>query len=109
MAKISQIAFMGRSFGFHLLLISQQFNAKVADTAIREQLGIKIYMGSKISTESAMMLFPNSNIDKSQALPEHCGYISTPERELDILQLPKIADPKGLKARLQELGGKYRT
>lgn len=109
MAKISQIAFMGRSFGFHLLLISQQFNAKVADTAIREQLGIKIYMGSKISTESATMLFPNSGIDKSQALPEHCGYISTPEQELDIIMVPKVADPKALKARLQELGNKYRT
>ena len=109
MAKISQIAFMGRSFGFHLVLISQQFNAKVLDTAIREQLGIKIYMGSKISTESAAMLFPNSQIDKSQALTEHCGHISTPEKELDIIKLPKVVNPKGLKARLQELGNKYRT
>lgn len=53
MGKISHIAFMGRSFGYHLILISQQFNAKVLDTAIREQFGIKIYMGTRISTESA--------------------------------------------------------
>lgn len=97
MGMASHLAFMGRSFGYHLILISQQFNAKVIDTAIREQLGVKIYMGSTISAESATMLFPNCEIDKSTHLPAHCGYISLPECELDVIQMPYIAEPWRLK------------
>lgn len=104
MGMISHLAFMGRSFGYHLVLISQQFNAKVIDTAIREQFGIKIYMGSTISTESAAMLFPNCEIDKSVPLPAHCGYISLPEKELDIIQMPYIEEPWRLKELLVSKG-----
>lgn len=109
MAKVSHIAFMGRSFGYHLLFISQQFNAKVLDTAIREQFGIKIYMGSTISTESATMLFPNCEIDKSIHLPRCCGYISMPEKELDIIQIPFLKEPKKLKKLLEKKGRVYFT
>lgn len=107
MSKVSHIAFMGRSFGYHLIFISQQFNAKVLDTAIREQFGIKIYMGSVISTESATMLFPNADIDKSIHLPRFCGYISTLETELDIIQIPFIEEPKRLKELLVYNGKRY--
>lgn len=105
MSKISHVAFMGRSFGYHLAFISQQFNAKALDTAIREQFGIKIYMGSSISTESAGMLFPNCEIDKSAKLPKYCGYISMPEKELDIMQIPFVEKPERLKSLLMEKGG----
>lgn len=105
MSKISHIAFMGRSFGYHLVFISQQFNAKALDTAIREQFGIKIYMGSSISTESAGMLFPNCEIDKSAKLPKYCGYVSMPEKELDIIQIPFVDKPERLKLLLMEKGG----
>ena len=104
MAKISHLAFMGRSFGYHLLFISQQFNAKVLDTAIREQFGIKIYMGRGISTESATMLFPNCDIDKSVRLPCCCGYIQTPDTELAVLRIPFLSHPKGLKQLLIRKG-----
>jgi|GEM_PF-2899868 len=107
MNKISHIAFMGRSFGYHLILISQQFNAKVIDTAIREQFGVKVYMGSTISTESAVMLFPNSEIDKNLHLPKCCGYISLPENEIGIIQIPYIQKPDKLK-QLLELKGQRR-
>lgn len=107
MSKISHIAFMGRSFGYHLILISQQFNAKVLDTAIREQFGIKIYMGTRISTESATMLFPNCEIDKSEVLPKCCGYIAMPEKELDIIQAPYIDEPQKLKKLLIQKGQAY--
>ena len=107
MSKVSHIAFMGRSFGYHLIFISQQFNAKVLDTAIREQFGIKIYMGSTISTESATMLFPNADIDKSIHLPRFCGYISTLETELDIIQIPFIEEPSKLKDLLVYNGKRY--
>ncbi len=107
MSKISHIAFMGRSFGYHLILISQQFNARVIDTAIREQFGTKVYMGSTISTESATMLFPNSEIDKSVHLPKCCGYISLPEKEIGVLQIPYIREPDKLK-RLLEIKGQRR-
>lgn len=104
MGMVSHVAFMGRSFGYHLILISQQFNAKVIDTAIREQFGVKLYMGSTISTESAAMLFPNCQIDKASHLPAHCGYISMPEKELDIIQMPYIAEPRRLKDLLAAKG-----
>lgn len=107
MGKVSHIAFMGRSFGYHLIFISQQFNAKVLDTAIREQFGIKIYMGSTISTESATMMFPNAELDKSQHLPRFCGYISLPEKELEIIQIPFIEEPKLLKELLIQNGKAY--
>ena len=104
MSKVSHIAFMGRSFGYHLLFISQQFNAKVLDTAIREQFGIRIYMGATISTESANMLFPNSDINKSKHLPPYCGYISMPEKDIEIIQLPYIEEPDKLKKLLKQKG-----
>ncbi len=108
MTKISHIAFMGRSFGYKLILISQQFNSKVIDTAIREQFGIKIYMGSTISTESATMLFPNCGIDKSIHLPKCCGYISIPEKELDYIQIPFLNQPDKLKKLLISKGLVYK-
>lgn len=107
MSKISHLAFMGRSFGYHLLFISQQFNAKVIDTSIREQFAIRIYMGSVIFTESATMLFPNCEIDKSVHLPRCCGYISMPEREIDIIRVPFIAEPAKLKRLLVKKGREY--
>lgn len=107
MSKISHLAFMGRSFGYKLFFISQQFNSKVIDTAIREQFGIKIYMGSTISTESATMLFPNCEIDKSVHLPKCCGYISLPEKDIDTIQVPFISDPTKLKKLLIQKGISY--
>lgn len=108
MAKISHIAFMGRSFGYKLFFISQQFNSKVMDTAIREQFGIKIYMGSTISTESATMLFPNCEIDKSIHLPKCCGYLSMPEKEVATIQIPFLSEPEKLKRLLIQKGELYR-
>lgn len=104
MTKVGHLAFMGRSFGFHLILISQQFNAKVLDTAIREQFGVKIYMGASISSESAQMLFPNCEIDKSHRLPPCCGYIASPDKDLQILQMPFISRPEKLKKLLEKKG-----
>lgn len=108
MAKISHIAFMGRSFGYKLFFISQQFNSKVMDTAIREQFGIKMYMGSTISTESATMLFPNCEIDKSIHLPKCCGYLSMPEKEIATIQIPFLSESEKLKQLLIQKGKLYR-
>lgn len=107
MERVSHIAFMGRSFGYKLIFISQQFNSKVMDTAIREQFGIKIYMGSFISTESATMLFPNCEIDKSIHLPKCCGYISMPEKSIDTIQIPFLDEPDKLKKLLIQKGKCY--
>lgn len=108
MGKLGHIAFMGRSFGYKLFFISQQFNSKILDTAIREQFGIKLYMGSTISTESATMLFPNCEIDKSIHLPKCCGYISMPEKDLDNIQIPFLSEPDKLKHLLIQKGEFYR-
>ncbi len=107
MNKISHIAFMGRSFGYKLFFISQQFNSKVIDTAIREQFGIKLYMGSTISTESATMLFPNCEINKSIHLPKCCGYISMLEKDVDTIQIPFLNEPDKLKRLLVLKGQDY--
>lgn len=107
MNKISHIAFMGRSFGYKLFFISQQFSSKVIDTAIREQFGTKLYMGSTISTESASMLFPNCEIDKSIHLPKCCGYISMQEKDIDIIQIPFLSEPDKLKRLLIQKGQNY--
>ena len=104
MSEISHLGFMSRSFGYHMLFISQQFSSRVMDTAIREQFSIRIYMGSTISTESATMLFPNCEIDKSVHLPKCCGYISMPEKELDIIQTPFLSEPAKLKRLLMKKG-----
>lgn len=103
MAQVAQLALMGRAYGYHLIFISQQPSAKVIDTAIREQFGIRLYMGATISTESAGMLFPGVEIDKGRHLPEHVGYIATPEKELDTILIPEV-DPAALKAELEQLG-----
>ncbi|MEE3467208.1 MAG: hypothetical protein VZQ83_02090 [Eubacterium sp.] len=104
MKKISHLAFMGRSFGYHLIFVSQQFNAKVIDTAVREQFGIKIYMGSTISAESLTMMYPHSLIDKNMHLQDHCGYVSLPGKDVVIIQMPFIDDPALLKQLLIEKG-----
>lgn len=106
LAKISHIAFMGRSFGFHLILIGQQFNSDVLPTAIREQMSTRIYMGNRIYTESAIMLFPNSEIDKNSVLPNYHGYIATPSVELDVIVVPEV-DAGKLKQELMKLGKNY--
>ena len=53
------------------------------------------------------MLFPNADIDKSIHLPRFCGYISTLETELDIIQIPFIEEPKRLKELLVYNGKRY--
>lgn len=107
MEKLGTIAFLGRSYKHFLLLVGQRFDSTVLNTSIREQLGIRAYVGSTISKESASMLFPNCEIDKSKPLPRFCGYVSTPERELDILQVPFISRPDLLKELLIEKGKVY--
>lgn len=108
MAKLSQIAFMGRAYKYHLLFIAQQFSSKVMDTAVREQLTLRIYAGRTISTENQTMLFPNSGIDKGKALPPYCGFVFTPEKELETLQIPYIEHPGKLKKLLIAKGKRYR-
>lgn len=109
MEKISHIAFMGRSFGFHLILINQQFNADILPTAIREQFATRVHMGNRIYTETATMLFPNVSIDKSVRLPNYHGYIATPQTDVDIIAIPELSNPQQLKKDLQALGKKYYT
>ena len=61
-------------------------------------------MGSTISTESATMLFPNVDIDKSIHLQRFCGYISLPESDIEIIQIPYIDNPLLLKKLLISKG-----
>lgn len=105
MKMISGVIFMGRSYGYSVILISQRFDAETIKTALREQCGIKIYMGSTISQQAATMLFPNSELDKSNRLPPCCGYYSTPKTDLATLTIPKVDIP-ALDRRLKILGAR---
>lgn len=90
MQLLSGVFLMGRSYNFHLILVSQRFDADALKTAYREQCGVKVHMGASISQQSATMLFPNSEIDKSARLEEFCGYLSTPQQDLEIIITPKF-------------------
>lgn len=90
MQMISNLIFMGRSYGYHIILVAQRFDATIISTNLREQFGVKIYMGASISVQAATMLFPNTDLDKSVRLPPYCGYISTPKTDNSILIMPKV-------------------
>lgn len=104
MAKLSHIAFMGRTVGYHMILIGQQIHSKVLDTAIREQFATRIYMGQSISLESQHMLFPDAVIDKSLRLPNQCGYFTTLEVGIGKIQVPTISDIKSFNKLLRSMG-----
>lgn len=102
MRMISPVIFMGRAYGYHIILMSQRFDADTIKTALREQFGIKVYMGPNISQQAATMLFPGSDIDKCERLPPYCGYISTPKVDNAVIITPKI-DVQALDLRLKAL------
>ena len=102
MQLLSGVFLMGRSYNFHLILVSQRFDADALKTAYREQCGVKVHMGASISQQSATMLFPNSEIDKSSRLQEFCGYLSTPQQDLEIIITPKF-DLTALHKRISRL------
>lgn len=103
MKTISSVVFMGRSYKYSIILISQRFDADTIKTSLREQFSVKVYMGPTISQQSATILFPNSEVDKSTRLPPCCGYISTPKTDCDTIIIPKVDIP-ALDRRLKALG-----
>lgn len=103
MKTISSVVFMGRSYKYSIVLISQRFDADTIKTSLREQFSVKVYMGPTISQQAATILYPNSEVDKSTRLPPCCGYISTPKTDLDTIILPKVDIP-ALDRRLKALG-----
>ena len=106
--KLSKLAFLARSFNTHILLIMQQANSDVIPTAIREQLTLKIIMGKSTPESKRMMFGSGCEISQETPLERYCGYISTPDKPVEILQTPRLADPKRLKQDLIQLGQKYR-
>ena len=62
-------------------------------------------MGASISTQSAISLYPNSEIKKSARLQEYCGYISTPTTDLEVIITPKV-DIQALDMRIAKLSSK---
>lgn len=104
MGTLANVIFMGRSYGFSVILVSQRFDAETIKTSYREQFAIKVHMGSSISQQSATMLFPNAeNLDKSVRLPPCCGYMCTPKTDCETIIIPKVDIPE-LDRRLKTLG-----
>jgi hypothetical protein len=99
---LSNLVFMGRSYGYHIILVAQRFDADIIRTNLRDQFGVKVYMGSGISQQAATMLFPNSEVDKSVRLEPYCGYISTPKVDVAVMITPKV-DITALDRRLKAL------
>lgn len=104
MDKVRDVAQMGRSYNFHLILVGQQFSAKVLETGIREQLSTRVYMGRTISAESAQMLFPGCDIDKGAVLGKYRGYVITADRGFEIMAMPEFDQPDQLLPHIQALG-----
>ena len=107
MQLLSGVFLMGRSYNFHIVLVSQRFDADALKTAYREQCGVKVHLGASISQQSATMLFPNSEIDKSTRLQAFCGYLSTPQQDLEIIITPKF-DLTALHKRISQLSSNLR-
>lgn len=105
MRQISNLIFMGRSYGYHVILVGQRFDADTIRTNLRDQFGIKVYMGQSISQQAATMLFPGSEVDKSERLPPYCGYIATPKTDCTVIITPKV-DLSALDSRLKALSHK---
>ena len=106
MNMITSVIQQGRSFLYTCILCSQRFDASSSLRGnLKEQFAVKVYLGSSISTESATMLFPNSEIDKSARLQEYCGYISTPTTDLEVIITPKV-DVQALDRRIAKLSSK---
>lgn len=105
MRRISNLIFMGRSYGYHVILAGQRFDADTIRTNLRDQFGIKVYMGQSISQQAATMLFPGSEVDKSERLPPYCGYITTPKTDCAVIITPKV-DLSALDSRLKALSHK---
>lgn len=106
MKMISPLIMLSRAYNYSIVLVSQRFGA--TDNLVgnlKEQFGIKVFMGAEISTQSATMLFPNSEIDKSARLQEYCGYISTPTTDIEVIITPKV-DVQALDRRIAKLSSK---
>lgn len=101
MNQIRAVAQMGRSYNYHLILIGQQFSAKVLETGIREQLATRVYMGRTISSESAKMLFPGCDIDQATVLGKHRGYVITADRGFESIIMPEFDHPELLLKHIQ--------
>lgn len=101
MDKVRAVAQMGRSYNYHLILIGQQFSAKVLETGIREQLATRVYMGRTISPESAQMLFPGCDIEKGTVLGKHRGYVITADRGFESIIMPEFDHPERLLNHIQ--------
>ncbi len=108
MTKLKHIAFMGRSFGYHLILVSQQFNANVLPTELRDNFQTRIHMG-QLHTETQRMLFENQTVDKSKPIKRYTGFISAPNIEFDTIVIPELQNVQHLKSDLIALGQKYYT
>lgn len=108
MTKLKHIAFMGRSFGYHLILVSQQFNANVLPTELRDNFQTRIHMG-QLHTETQRMLFEHQTVDKSKPIKRYTGFISAPNIEFDTIVIPELSNPQQLKKDLQALGQQYYT
>ncbi len=106
MTKLKHIAFMGRSFGYHLILVSQQFNANVLPTELRDNFQTRIHMG-QLHTETQRMLFEHQTVDKSKPIKRYTGFISAPNIEFDTIVIPELQNVQQLKKDLITLGQKY--
>lgn len=104
MDQIRAVAQMGRSYNFHLILVGQQFSAKVLETGIREQLATRVYMGRTISLESSKMLFPGCDIDQATVLGKHRGYVITADRGFETMVTPEFDHPERLLNHIQAFG-----
>ena len=86
--RLMQLAKVGRSAGFHLIIISQKPSGKTIGTDIRSQLGIRIALRMNSSSDSRMVL----NVGGAEKLHGEGDAILWTESDNDRMQIAYIDD-----------------
>lgn len=84
-ANLKQLAMKGRSAGIILVLITQQANATTIPTDIRDQLGLRILLGTSLVQNRLMVFgdgfdYPRTNFPRGTGLFLLEGVTTTPSR-----------------------------
>lgn len=87
MGQLQEIIFQGRQCGFYVCLITQQVNATILPTAIRDNLGFRIALGQNDKTTLQTAFGESAEIPKKKMRPGNGWYIANGQN-----MTPKMAE-----------------
>lgn len=92
MGQLQEIIFQGRQCGFYVCLITQQVNATILPTAIRDNLGFRIALGQNDRTTLQTAFGESTEIPKKKMRPGNGWYVANGQN-----MTPKMAETPTLK------------